>query len=73
MPNCKVILRVNLHSENKDTFPILYKELKDRWEDKNDSINVAFANDVNNSCKIACLADKGENFTRSFIVRIIWH
>lgn len=60
IPNCQVVVRVNLHSENKDTFPILYKELKERWGNKNYSINVAFVNDVNNSCKVACLADKGK-------------
>jgi len=66
MPNCQVILLVNLHSQNKDTFPALYKELKERWGNKNYSINVAFVNDVNNSCKVACLADKGKiSFARS--------
>lgn len=66
MPDCHVIVRVNLHSENKDTFPLLYKEMKERWGDQNYSINVAFVNDVNNSCKVACLADKGKiSFVRS--------
>ncbi len=66
MPNCQVIVRVNLHSENREAFPVLYKELKERWRNQNYAINVAFVNDVNNSCKVACLADKGKiSFVRS--------
>lgn len=66
IPECQVIIRVNLHSENKEVFPELYKEIKERWKEQNYSINIAFANDVNNSCKVACLADKGKiAFARS--------
>lgn len=60
MPECHVIIRVNLHSENKEAFPKLYKEIKTSFGNKNYSINIAFVNDVNNSCRVACLADKGK-------------
>ena len=60
IPDCQVIVRVNLHNENKDSFPALYKELKERWSMQNFVFNISFVNDVNNSCKVACLANKGK-------------
>lgn len=66
MPYCHVIIRVNLYSENRDVFPKLHQELKERWENKNYSLYIAFVNDINNSCKVACLAEKGKmSFIRS--------
>lgn len=66
IPDCHVIIRVNLYSENKDIFPKLHQELKERWGNKNYSLYIAFVNDVNNSCKVACLAEKGKmSFIRS--------
>ena len=60
IPKCHVIIRVNLHSENKERFPNFYKELKKTFTNKNYSINIAFVNDLNNSCKVACLSEKGK-------------
>ena len=60
IPDCQVIIRINLHNENKDSFPALYKDLKRKWHAQKFIFNISFVNDVNASCKIACLADKGK-------------
>lgn len=66
MPNCHVLIRVNIHSENQESFPQLYYSLKDKWEGKNYSIRIEFANNVNNSCKVACIAETHKiNYARS--------
>jgi uncharacterized protein len=58
IPNCQVIIRVNLHKENKEIFPKIYHQLKTLWGNQKYSFNIAFVNDINNTCKVGCLADQ---------------
>lgn len=60
IPSCHVTVRVNLREENKYQFPSLYKELKQRWKGQNYSFDLAFVNDVNSSCNVACLPNRGK-------------
>ena len=59
-PKCKVIVRVNVHANNIDAYPRLREVLQQRWGNANYVINVAFVNDVNNVCKVACMANKNK-------------
>lgn len=53
-PSCLVLLRVNIHEENQDDFPALYKELSERWKDKKCKIYFTYATD-HGSCNVGCL------------------
>lgn len=60
IPSCHVTVRVNLREENKYQFPSLYKNLRQRWKGQNYSVDLAFVNDVNSSCNVACLPNRGK-------------
>jgi uncharacterized protein len=60
IPNCHVGIRVNIHNNNKDEFPIIHSELKDMWGNKNYSITPAFVLD-HGSCKVPCLSSKDKS------------
>lgn len=60
MSSCHVTIRINLRQENKYLFPDLYADLKKRWKNQNYTINIAFVNDISNSCNVACLPEKGK-------------
>lgn len=57
MPNCHVIVRMNVHEQNKEECPILYKELSKKWEGNNFSIVMVYATE-HEGCKVACIKDK---------------
>lgn len=59
MPDCHVIVRMNIHQENKDDCPALYHELKKRWEGNNFSITMKYAID-HGECKVPCIKDRGQ-------------
>jgi uncharacterized protein len=56
-PECYIKVRVNIHSDNKADFPILYKELSNRWKNRNCSVFFVYATDYG-SCNVACLQNK---------------
>lgn len=60
IPDCHVTIRINIRQGNKSLFPELYYELKKKWQNQNYTINIAFVNDINNSCNVACLPNKGK-------------
>jgi uncharacterized protein len=69
MPDCHVIVRMNVYNENKDDCPILYKELSERWKGNNFSIVMVYATD-HGECKVACMKDKQRvNFARELTVK----
>ncbi len=59
MPNCHVIVRINIHEENKDDCPVLYHALKQRWKGQNFSISMKYAID-HGECKVPCIKDWGQ-------------
>lgn len=58
MPECHVVIRVNLHEHNKQSFPSLYKELQERWKGEKYSIDLSFAENLNKGCHVTCLEAK---------------
>lgn len=58
IPDCHVIIRVNIHKDNKDDYPALYKYLTELFGGNNYSINMSYANDHGNGCKVACFTEK---------------
>lgn len=59
-PKCRVIIRVNVHADNIEAYPKLKEILHQRWGDSNYVVNIAFVNDVNQTCKVACMSDKNK-------------
>ncbi|OFX46953.1 MAG: hypothetical protein A2046_12780 [Bacteroidetes bacterium GWA2_30_7] len=58
-PECRANIRVNIHDSNKEDFPILKKELENRWEGKN--INIHYRYVANHGiCQVACLENKNK-------------
>lgn len=55
MPDCKVGIRVNIHENNKSLYPSIYKELHERWKDKNCFIYPAIVL-KQGACNISCLS-----------------
>lgn len=53
-PECKVMIRINVHENNKSDFPKLYKELTDRWQKYNCNIYMVYVSDYEN-CKVKCI------------------
>ena len=53
IPDCKVIVRTNIHNGNKDEYGDLYKQLSCRWKDKNVHITPAFVL-ANDNCIVSC-------------------
>ena len=47
-------IRVNIHKKNAEDFPKLYRELSDRWKNKNITISPSFTTD-HGGCKVKCL------------------
>ncbi len=62
MPKCHVIIRMNVHAENEADFPLLYEYLKSKWGNQNYSINMKYANDHNNGCRVECFKDRDKIF-----------
>lgn len=62
IPNCHVIVRMNVHAENENDFPFLYKELSQRWGNQNYSVQMKYVNDHDNGCKVACLKNRNKIF-----------
>jgi len=60
MPECKVIVRVNVHSKNRDNFLPLYSELSEKWGNNNYVINLMYANEIDQACNVACLDNKSK-------------
>lgn len=58
MPECHVGIRVNIHNENKDDYPLIYNELTERWRGKNCKIYPAFVLPQSNGCGVSCLSSK---------------
>lgn len=59
MPECQVVIRVNVHAQNKEDFPMLYKELSERWKGQNFMIQMTYAgNDGDDSCKVECFPER---------------
>lgn len=58
IPDCHVIIRVNIHKDNKDDYPALYKYLTELFGGNNYSIDMSYANDHGNGCKVACFTEK---------------
>ncbi len=56
MPNCHVIVRINIHEDNKSDPPVLYHELKKKWKGKNFSISMKYAID-HGECRVPCIKD----------------
>jgi uncharacterized protein len=56
-PECHVNIRVNIHEDNKEDFPILYNTLSDKWKHNNVNVNMVFTEDFGN-CKVKCLSKK---------------
>lgn len=59
-PKCRVVIRVNVHADNIEAYPKLKEILCQRWGDANYVINIAFVNDVNQTCKVACMSNKNK-------------
>lgn len=57
IPDCHIIIRMNIHEENKDKVPALYHELRKRWKGQNFSIYLTFAVD-HGECKVACMKNR---------------
>lgn len=57
IPSCKVIVRTNIHNENKEEYGDLYTQLYHRWEGKNVKIIPAFVL-ANNNCKVSCCSPR---------------
>lgn len=55
MPDCRVGIRVNIHNDNKEEYPVVYKELTERWKGKKCSVYPAFVLDQGN-CNVSCLS-----------------
>lgn len=55
MPDCHVIVRVNIHHENRDDFSLLYEELTSRWGKQKYSIQMEYVDKLTDNCKINCL------------------
>lgn len=62
LPNCHVIIRMNVHAKNEQDFPLLHREFKSRWKNQNYSIIMKYANDHNNGCRVECFKDKDKIF-----------
>ena len=56
IPDCKVGVRVNIHNDNKEDYPKIYKELSERWKDKNCVIYPAFVLPQSSGCNVSCLS-----------------
>ena len=57
MPGCHVAVRMNVHQQNRDDAPLLYRLLKERWEGKNFSMHMTYAID-HGDCKVPCMKEK---------------
>lgn len=53
IPDCLIVVRTNVHDNNKDEFGLLYNNLSKRWERTNVKIRPAFVQ-PNNNCKVTC-------------------
>lgn len=62
MPKCNVIIRMNVHNDNKNDFPLLHEMLTKRWGDQNYSIQMKYVNDHKNGCKVDCLKNRNKIF-----------
>lgn len=56
MPECLVGVRVNIHNGNKEEFPVLYKELSERWKGANLIIYPAMVLGQSTGCDVSCLS-----------------
>ena len=61
IPQCHVIIRMNVHANNEKDFPLLYEYLKLRWGNQKYSINMKYANN-HNGCKVECFKDRDKIF-----------
>ena len=59
LPDCKVILRVNVHDGNKDEYPELRKFILDKWGDRNIYYHFRYAKS-HGKCQVACLENKNK-------------
>lgn len=60
LPSCLIVVRTNIHKENKNEFGILYKELKAKWIDRNIKLYPAFVQ-PNENCKVTCCTPKDKS------------
>lgn len=62
IPQCFVIIRMNVHAENEADFPLLSQELKSRWKNQNYSLVMRYVNKHNSQCKVECFSEKDKIF-----------
>ena len=60
IPECHVIIRMNIHSENEKDYPLLHEMLTKRWGNQNYSIQMQYATKHENGCRIACIKSKNK-------------
>lgn len=69
-PTCHVVIRVNIHKENQNDFPLLCEEIQNRWERYNNyTISMHYANDHGNGCKVACFKNKEKILYTEYLVK----
>lgn len=57
VPDCKVVVRTNIHNGNKHEYGYLHTQLTNRWSGKNMRIAPAFVMD-NGNCKVSCCSPR---------------
>ena len=62
IPECRVVIRINIHAENELDYPQLYKYLKSRWGNENFCIDLKYAKSHNDNCNVECLNEKDKIF-----------
>ncbi|RNC63503.1 radical SAM/SPASM domain-containing protein [Proteiniphilum sp. X52] len=62
IPQCSITIRMNVHAENEEDFPLLYEELKNRWEGQKYHLVMKYANKHNDSCRVECFNEKDKIF-----------
>ena len=57
IPTCKVVVRTNIHNDNKNEYGDLYNQLTHHWKGKNVHITPAFVL-ANDNCKVSCCSPR---------------
>lgn len=57
IPGCHVAVRMNVHQQNREDAPLLYRMLTERWKEENFSMYLTYAID-HGDCKVPCMKEK---------------
>lgn len=62
IPECHVVIRMNVHSQNQHDYPLLYEELTKKWGNQNYTIQMKYANNHDNGCRVECFKNNDKIF-----------